>query len=80
MADARTCPQCGAELTPGALDGLCPKCIGKVTFGLDASGEPVAAPTGSQSAFRGSRALCPFSSLPAARERRIKGTSQKGLR
>jgi len=50
MAEARTCPECGAELTPGALEGLCPKCIGKVTFGLDSNGEPVPSPAGSDPA------------------------------
>ena len=50
MAAARTCPECGAELTPGVLDGLCPKCMGKVTFGLDSKGEPVTSPTGSETA------------------------------
>ena len=32
----------------GALEGLCPKCIGKVTFGLDSNGEPVPSPAGSE--------------------------------
>ena len=64
MEAARTCPECGAVLTPGALEGLCPKCIGQVTFGLDANGDPVPSPTDPQSALRELRALGPFSSCP----------------
>ena len=41
MAAIRTCPKCGGEMPGGALEGLCPKCIGKVTFGLDSNGDPV---------------------------------------
>jgi len=37
MAATRTCPECGMELTPGALEGLCPKCMGKVTFNISSS-------------------------------------------
>src|SRR5438046_10748074 len=27
MPNGRKCPQCGASLPPGALDGLCPACL-----------------------------------------------------
>src|SRR5579864_1994823 len=27
MTDKRQCPKCGAELLPGAAQGLCPKCL-----------------------------------------------------
>ena len=46
MAAKRTCPPCGAGLTDGVLEGLCPKCIGKFTFGLDSSREPIPRLTG----------------------------------
>jgi eukaryotic-like serine/threonine-protein kinase len=36
MTPARACPQCGAELPADALQGLCPKCMGQVLFGLTA--------------------------------------------
>ena len=27
MAEKRLCPKCGAELSPDAAQGLCPKCL-----------------------------------------------------
>jgi hypothetical protein len=35
MSAARTCPQCGADLREGALEGLCPDCLGKVALGSE---------------------------------------------
>jgi hypothetical protein len=78
MAATRTCPECGMELTPGALEGLCPKCLGKVTFGLDPDREPCRG-TDRFTVGLSQVESSPLSSLPAIRERRIKETSQKGL-
>ena len=33
MSEARTCPQCGAALREGALEGLCQDCLGKRALG-----------------------------------------------
>ena len=33
MAETRQCPKCGAELAPSALEGLCPRCMGRIVFG-----------------------------------------------
>ena len=32
MPAERTCPQCGTILSPAALEGLCPKCVGRAAF------------------------------------------------
>src|SRR6516225_3217745 len=32
MAEARTCPHCGAELLSGALQGQCPRCMARIVF------------------------------------------------
>jgi serine/threonine protein kinase len=37
-----TCLSCGDTLSPSTLDGLCPKCVGKIIF-ADASNEEIAA-------------------------------------
>jgi serine/threonine-protein kinase len=34
MKESRQCPECGAELPQAAIEGLCPTCIARVTFGL----------------------------------------------
>jgi serine/threonine protein kinase len=44
MTDKRHCPQCGAELSPAAAQGLCPKCL------LDAGLESQAATAAGQAA------------------------------
>jgi eukaryotic-like serine/threonine-protein kinase len=36
MTAARICSQCGTELPGDTLQGLCPKCLGQVVFGLTA--------------------------------------------
>ena len=33
MADSRTCPKCGEEMPPDAVDGLCARCMARVVFG-----------------------------------------------
>ena len=38
MAAARKCPKCGTELPTGVLGGRCPKCLGRVVFGISAQG------------------------------------------
>ncbi len=38
MADVPKCPQCGNELPGGALGGICPKCLGRVVFGMEGRG------------------------------------------
>ena len=35
MPDAKKCPQCGAALPAGALDGLCPACLLKLGAAAD---------------------------------------------
>src|SRR5438445_13201414 len=35
MPPTRTCPKCGAEITGGALDGLCPKCVASLALATD---------------------------------------------
>ncbi len=32
MSIERTCPQCGTNLSSGALEGLCPTCVGRAAF------------------------------------------------
>ena len=39
MAEARECPQCGAELPPDTSQGLCPRCL--VEAGLSVDSESV---------------------------------------
>src|ERR1035438_9824079 len=34
MAETPKCGRCGAELPGGALEGLCPQCLGQVVFGI----------------------------------------------
>ncbi len=34
MPAERTCPQCGTILSPDALEGLCPKCVGRAAFDM----------------------------------------------
>ncbi len=40
------CPQCGAEVSPSDLEGVCPRCLTQLAFGEneagDRSGETVA--------------------------------------
>jgi len=36
------CPRCGAELTPDAPQGLCPRCLVQASFDSDSVGEPTA--------------------------------------
>src|SRR5687767_7826866 len=47
MPNAKQCPQCGAPLAAGALDGLCPACLLKqgADTGTQAEGTPFHAPT-----------------------------------
>jgi hypothetical protein len=66
MAATRTCPECGAEMPGGALEGLCPKCIGKVTFGLDSNGEPVPSPARSEPASPPAEPDGTFPTVPAS--------------
>ncbi len=66
MADARTWPECGAELIPRALDGRCPKSIGMVTFGLDSNDEPVTSPAGSEPASAPAEPEGPSATVPAS--------------
>ena len=35
------CPRCGAELTPDAPQGLCPRCLVQASFDSNPSGEPI---------------------------------------
>ncbi len=37
MTEAPKCSQCGGGLPIGALRGLCPKCLGRVVFGIIAA-------------------------------------------
>ena len=32
MTAEKKCPTCGAENSAGAVDGLCPKCLGRLAF------------------------------------------------
>src|SRR5262252_209152 len=45
MPSTRTCPQCGAALPDEGWEGLCPKCLVRVSLeasaGSDAEGEPL---------------------------------------
>ena len=43
MAQERHCPECGAELTHHAAEGLCPKCLMKAVMAGDATHESVSA-------------------------------------
>ncbi len=43
MAEAESCPQCGAELPVGVLGGLCPKCLGAIVFQVSGPGAPAKA-------------------------------------
>lgn len=40
MVTACQCPKCGAEWPSDTLDGLCPKCLGEVVFGIPARRVP----------------------------------------
>jgi tRNA A-37 threonylcarbamoyl transferase component Bud32 len=42
MAGDKRCPQCGAELPPGSLEGLCPKCL--MAAGLESGAATVESP------------------------------------
>jgi serine/threonine protein kinase/tetratricopeptide (TPR) repeat protein len=44
MTEVPKCPQCGAELPRGALEGLCPKCLGQVVFGIEGTESKVQSP------------------------------------
>jgi len=35
MNQPRTCPQCGAELARDTLEGMCPNCVARLTFGVE---------------------------------------------
>ena len=48
MAEPRRCPECGAELSADALDGLCPKCL--MAAGLESHGEVAHSPRRSSEA------------------------------
>ena len=54
MAESNRCPQCGAEITTDAPEGLCPNCVLKAGFPME-SGSQAA----SESAFNGSSEI-PF--------------------
>ena len=45
MAEARTCPQCGAELSPDTPQGLCPRCLLEAGLSVDAGSVLESAPT-----------------------------------
>jgi predicted Ser/Thr protein kinase len=46
MSETRHCPKCGAELSPGAAQGLCPKCLLDVGLESQAANAAGQAPTG----------------------------------
>ncbi len=39
MAETKTCPKCGAELSPDAPAGICPKCLMQAGIGSQATGD-----------------------------------------
>ena len=45
MSQIRKCPKCGAEQPSGAVDGLCPDCLGKLALGDPVAHSPASAPT-----------------------------------
>ena len=42
MAETRTCPKCGAELSADAPAGICPKCLMQAGIGSQATGDQTA--------------------------------------
>ena len=38
MPTNRNCPKCGASFSDGALEGLCPSCVGRLAFLLEPGG------------------------------------------
>jgi serine/threonine protein kinase len=42
MSPTPTCPKCGAKFFGGALEGLCPNCVGRLAFLLGPDADPAA--------------------------------------
>src|SRR5262245_44000185 len=40
MTEQRVCPECGAELSPEAVQGLCPNCLLKAGLGTEQQVRP----------------------------------------
>src|SRR5439155_22146030 len=46
MSEGETCPKCGSGLSPGALEGLCARCLAELALGLEPTraAEPAKSP------------------------------------
>src|SRR6266851_8378244 len=52
MAATRTCRKCGLEFSGGALEGLCPSCVGRLAFVSEPEAEAGAGPASHPSALK----------------------------
>ena len=52
MAATRTCRKCGSEFSGGALEGLCPSCVGRLAFVSEPEAAAGAGPASHPSALK----------------------------
>ncbi len=64
MGNTRICSTCGAELLENALEGLCPRCVGKMVIGGILPGGPVAPVAESSALQAGVQATLSTEAMP----------------